>query len=208
MVLPFLISMVYFVNKFVPPTATPRAILGRAKRQHFSAIDQFYFVHGQYLHPSVLYSAGKKSQKEEDLDTKTNIKIRGYHIDHFGHVNHGRYIEFLEEARWVYMDANGLIPLFHETGIIHVVAHLSVSYTHSARANESIEIKTRLDKVGQASFTMAQSIFTKKKQVLEAQVTNVFIDIRTGKPAEPPRSFISGWSDLSDCIKIKGGKNG
>lgn len=49
------------------------------------------------------------------METETIIKIRGYHIDHFGHVNHARYIEFLEEARWAYMDTRNLIELFHRT---------------------------------------------------------------------------------------------
>ncbi|XLM23374.1 thioesterase, partial [Chromobacterium piscinae] len=30
----------------------------------------------------------------------TRIKVRGYHLDLFGHVNNARYLEFLEEARW------------------------------------------------------------------------------------------------------------
>jgi len=145
---------------------------------------------------------------EEVLDTKTCIKIRGYHIDHFDHVNHGRYIEFLEEARWAYMEKNELIPLFHRTGIIHVVTHLSVTYAHSVRANETIEIKTHLEKTGRTSFKMAQTISTKKRLVLEAWVTNVFIDMKTGKPAEPTEELISGWPDLSNRIKKKGEKNG
>lgn len=142
------------------------------------------------------------------MDTETTIRIRGYHIDHFGHVNHGRYIEFLEEARWAYMDANGLIPLFHETGIIHVVAHLSVTYTHSARAQDTIFINTHLEKAGQASFVMAQRIFRDKIPVLEALITNVFIDMTKGKPIEPSKQLISGWTDLSSRLKNKGERNG
>ncbi len=32
----------------------------------------------------------------------TTIRIRGYHLDGYGHVNNARYLEFLEEARWAY----------------------------------------------------------------------------------------------------------
>ena len=32
------------------------------------------------------------------------IKARGHHVDAFGHVNHGRYVEFLEGARWAFFD--------------------------------------------------------------------------------------------------------
>ena len=34
----------------------------------------------------------------------TKIKVRGYHIDLYGHVNNARYLEFLEEARWAMLD--------------------------------------------------------------------------------------------------------
>jgi len=30
----------------------------------------------------------------------TQIKVRGYHCDFYGHVNNARFLEFLEEARW------------------------------------------------------------------------------------------------------------
>ncbi len=28
-----------------------------------------------------------------------DIKVRGYHLDIYSHVNNGRYLEFLEEGR-------------------------------------------------------------------------------------------------------------
>ena len=31
---------------------------------------------------------------------QTQIKVRGYHLDVYQHVNNARYTEFLEEARW------------------------------------------------------------------------------------------------------------
>ena len=34
----------------------------------------------------------------------TPIKVRGYHLDLYGHVNNARYLEFLEEARWAYFE--------------------------------------------------------------------------------------------------------
>ena len=44
------------------------------------------------------------------------IKVRGYHLDVFQHVNNARYLEFLEEARWTYFDDHGLTPLFMASG--------------------------------------------------------------------------------------------
>ena len=36
----------------------------------------------------------------------TEIMVRGYHLDMFGHVNNARYLEFLEEGRWTFFDKN------------------------------------------------------------------------------------------------------
>jgi len=30
----------------------------------------------------------------------TEIKVRGYHMDFYGHINNARYLELLEEGRW------------------------------------------------------------------------------------------------------------
>jgi acyl-CoA thioesterase FadM len=32
------------------------------------------------------------------------IKVRGYHVDAFGVVNHAWFVRFFEEARWAYLD--------------------------------------------------------------------------------------------------------
>ena len=32
------------------------------------------------------------------------LRVRGYHLDGYGHVNNARYLEFLEEGRWGYFD--------------------------------------------------------------------------------------------------------
>ena len=43
---------------------------------------------------------------------QTVVRVRGYHLDVFQHVNNARYLEFLEEARWSYFEDTGLTPLF------------------------------------------------------------------------------------------------
>ncbi len=41
---------------------------------------------------------------------QTQIKVRGYHLDVYQHVNNARYLEFLEEARWDGLESS---PAFH-----------------------------------------------------------------------------------------------
>ena len=41
---------------------------------------------------------------------ETIIKVHGYHLDVYQHVNNARYLEFLEEARWNALEDG--MPLF------------------------------------------------------------------------------------------------
>ncbi len=43
---------------------------------------------------------------------QTLIKVRGYHLDIYQHVNNARYLEFLEEARWSYLEDSGDVAFF------------------------------------------------------------------------------------------------
>ncbi len=134
------------------------------------------------------------------MKANTTIKIRGYHIDHFGHVNHGRYIEFLEEARWDYMETNDLIRLFHKNKMIHVVANIAVKYKGSARTGDTIQIITQLKKAEHVSFVMSQNIFLNRTLILEAEIKNVFIDINHYNVIEPDDEMISSWPDLCNYL--------
>ncbi len=42
----------------------------------------------------------KNDEKEQTMKSTINIRVRGYHVDLFRHVNNARYLELLEEGRW------------------------------------------------------------------------------------------------------------
>ena len=48
------------------------------------------------------------------MNHHTYIKVRGYHLDGYQHVNNARYLEFLEEARWGYLEQHGDIEHFEQ----------------------------------------------------------------------------------------------
>jgi thioesterase III len=48
-----------------------------------------------------------------------DIKVRGYHLDVFSHVNNARYLEFLEEARWAAIEKTiDLLAIAREATLI------------------------------------------------------------------------------------------
>lgn len=119
------------------------------------------------------------------MKATTDIQVRGYHVDYFGHVNHARYVEFLEEARWAFFDQHRpVLDRLHARGISHAVVRLEMNYRLAVTVGESLRIKTFIRKVGRSSVLVAQEIFrlSDNRLVADAEITNVFLDQKTGKP--------------------------
>ena len=57
-----------------------------------------------------------------------DIKVRGYHLDLYRHVNNARYLEFLEEARWSFLESKGNIDYLHERGYTFALVNININY--------------------------------------------------------------------------------
>jgi len=62
----------------------------------------------------------------------TEIKVRGYHLDVFGHVNNARYLEFLEEARWAIFDDKVNLEDLAREGYVFTVVNININYRRPA----------------------------------------------------------------------------
>ena len=129
----------------------------------------------------------------------TQIKVRGFHEDRFGHVNHARYLEFLEEGRWDYLDARGPKDGFPALGVFPVVVHLSISYRRPTAAGDTLRVLTRVAKTGSRKIVMQQTIHQEStdKPCCEAEVSIVLVDSQTGRPSVLSEDIIRAWPDLA-----------
>jgi len=111
------------------------------------------------------------------------IKVRGFHIDIFSHVNNARYLEFMEEARWVVIDKYIDLKRMHAKGIIFVVVNININYRRPASVGDILELYLGLTKIGGKSAVFYQELRLKGTDtgVADAQVTFVFADKNTGK---------------------------
>lgn len=137
------------------------------------------------------------------MKTVTRLIVRSYHIDYFGHVNHARYVEFLEEARWQYLEGNNLLGPIHEVGAIHVVAELSIKYRKPSKTGDVLRIETQIESRLRHGFKMSQKVVIEQSGdlVLEAVVTNVFVDGK-GHPRLIDKNILEIWPDLADAANI------
>lgn len=117
---------------------------------------------------------------EAALTTVTPIRVRGYHLDGYGHVNNARYLEFLEEGRWDYFDARpALFEIVKRTGVALVAVNLNIDYRRAATAGDDLEIVTWLAELGTRSARMHQDIRRAGdgKLVSSADITFVLLDV-------------------------------
>lgn len=117
------------------------------------------------------------------------IPVRNYHLDGFGHVNNARYLEFLEEGSWDYLDkhpkAKAMLETLQREGIIHVVVNNHCDYKASASSGDVLRVETRLLKTTKNSYTWSKEIYEERtgKLIVQATSTCVFIYKNTGRVA-------------------------
>ena len=113
----------------------------------------------------------------------TKIKVRGYHLDLYSHVNNARYLEFLEEARWTFFEARADLPAFLASGIALIVVNINIDYRHPATMNDELAIETSVKSVGNRSAIIHQCVKLSgsDKIVAEADVTFVAFDGQQNK---------------------------
>ncbi|MDR0476612.1 MAG: acyl-CoA thioesterase [Desulfobulbaceae bacterium] len=88
----------------------------------------------------------------------TRIKIRGYHTDFYGHVNNARYLEFYEEDRWAWFDRAIDVRQWMKKGLTFAIVNINVNYRLAVILGMTIEVRSRLERIGGRSATIRQEI--------------------------------------------------
>ena len=104
-----------------------------------------------------------------------DIKVRGYHLDLYGHVNNARYLEFLEEARWAYFDDEADLVAYMHEGFAFVVVNINISYRGPALMNEVLTLDTSMHEVGHRSAVIRQVVRHKESGAVVAEADVTFV---------------------------------
>ncbi|MAM56915.1 MAG: thioesterase [Salinicola sp.] len=115
--------------------------------------------------------------------TVTEVRVRGFHLDGYGHVNHARYLEFLEEGRWAYVDAHPEFADGLARGVALVAVNLNIDYRRAAVMNDDLKVETCLIRVGGRSGVVGHRIthIGSGELVAAATLTFVLLDQRSGQ---------------------------
>jgi len=117
---------------------------------------------------------------------ETDIRVRGYHLDLYQHVNNARYLEFLEEARWAYFEDAKILEAFLACGLSMIVVNININYRRGAVMNDTLSVQTGFKNVGNRSAVITQTIVLKGTDtvVADADITFVVVDPKTNKAVQ------------------------
>ena len=105
----------------------------------------------------------------------TEIKVRGYHADFYGHVNNARYLEFFEEDRWARMEDVIDLREFAGRGYVFLVVNINVNYRQAVAVGETVLVSTALEKIGNKSVALRQEIVFKETKEVAADAIVTFV---------------------------------
>ena len=114
---------------------------------------------------------------------QTHIKVRGYHLDVYQHVNNARYLEFLEEARWDGLEQEEGFQWMTANRIAFVVVNINISYRRPAVLGDLLKVSSQVEQLNGKSGVLSQVITLEPEGqvVADAQITFVCIDLTTQK---------------------------
>lgn len=114
---------------------------------------------------------------------QTTIKVRGYHLDVYQHVNNARYLEFLEEARWEWLEEAEAFHWLLEQILAFVVVNININYRRPAVLGDVLVIDSEITQLNSKSGIIAQRVLLAGQEtvVADAALTFVCIDLRTQK---------------------------
>lgn len=111
----------------------------------------------------------------------TTTKVRGYHIDVYGHVNHARYLEFLEEARWSLTETMNAMEVMQAEELGQIVTNINITYRQPAVFGDELRIESKLTRLRSREGTIRQEIWRDDQLVVRADVRFMLIHKVTGQ---------------------------
>ncbi|WP_336278052.1 YbgC/FadM family acyl-CoA thioesterase [Cronobacter dublinensis] len=114
---------------------------------------------------------------------QTQIKVRGYHIDVYQHVNNARYLEFLEEARWDGLENDESFKWMMAHNIAFIVVNININYRRPAVLGDVLTITSEMKQLNGRSGVLSQVITLglEDEVVADALITFVCVDLKTQK---------------------------
>ena len=113
-------------------------------------------------------------------------------IDELGHMNYLQYVKHFEIARFEWLSKIGLNfeqMLEQQLGI--VLLKFDTEYAKEVRLGDTVEIHTKLLKVGKKSFTVEQIMYHEGAIASKSHVIKTVMDLQTRKAIPVPSEIVN-----------------
>jgi acyl-CoA thioester hydrolase len=118
----------------------------------------------------------------------TSVPVAWGDQDAFGHVNNLVYIGWCETARVEYLVRMEMFPELPPKGIAPILASIKCDYRTPLNFPDTVDVGTRVTRIGNSSFQMEHRIVSRTRNVVaaEADSTLVWLDYSANKPVRIP----------------------
>ena len=108
--------------------------------------------------------------------------------DAFGHVNNTVYLRWCETARVDYLNRVRLWPATPPSGIGPILAHMSCDYERPLNYPDTVEVGSRVTKIGNTSLHMEHCVYSRQHGAVAARVRSILVtyDYTAGRPVRVP----------------------
>lgn len=120
---------------------------------------------------------------QEANTLRTDIQVRFYDTDAFGHLSNIGYINYVEIARL------HIFAPFRDEAVGLILANLSLDFRSQVMYGSDVYVLTRVGKIGNTSVTLLQDIYADGVLACESSSVVVCFDYETHKPMRVPDSF-------------------
>lgn len=119
------------------------------------------------------------------MDALTEIRVRGYHADFYGHVNNARYLEFFEEDRWARLESHIDLMKWAARGLGFLVVNINVNYRKAVQVGQVVAVTTAIEQINHKSAVLKQEIKFKGSDEVAADALITFVIIDSSGKAVP-----------------------
>ncbi|MDP2308018.1 MAG: thioesterase family protein [Pseudomonadota bacterium] len=122
------------------------------------------------------------------------VTVMSSHIDMFGHVNHTRYLEYMEWARFAWAAHLGvpLPELVRDEGIGPAIIRAALSFRRECRLGDELLVTVRVVSARRGIGRLHQDIVDRhtNERVCDAEMAFVMLDLATRKAVPLPAFFL------------------
>lgn len=124
---------------------------------------------------------------------RTTLEVRFRDIDAFRHVNNAAFFTYIEQARIRY-----LIDTLHLEAVERlplILAAVQIDFISPILFGQEVEIGTRVDWIGNTSFSMSHVLHAAGRAAAEARTVLVAYDYEAERPIRVPDDWRASFAD-------------